>query len=57
MRVFRTSRDLAKALVIRVANTTTQLPITTAYPDRAATAAAKGHLPLTTNLETGIGFL
>lgn len=42
---------------IGVANTTTRLPITTAYADRAATAAAKGHLPMTTDLETGIGFL
>ena len=42
---------------IGVANTTTRLPITTAYADCAATAAAKGHLPLTTDLETGIGFL
>jgi hypothetical protein len=42
---------------IGVANTTTRLPITTAYADRAATAAAKGHLPTTTDLETGIGFL
>lgn len=42
---------------IGVANTTTRLPITTAYADHAATAAAKGHLPLTTDLETGIGFL
>jgi len=42
---------------IGVANTTTRLPITTAYADRAATAAAKGHLPLTSDLETGIGFL
>ncbi len=42
---------------IGVANTTTRLPITTAYADQAATAAAKGHLPLTTDLETGIGFL
>jgi argonaute-like protein implicated in RNA metabolism and viral defense len=42
---------------IGVANTTTRLPITTAYADRAATAAAKGHLPMSTDLETGIGFL
>lgn len=42
---------------IGVANTTTRLPITTAYADRAASAAAKGHLPMTTDLETGIGFL
>jgi hypothetical protein len=42
---------------IGVANTTTRLPITTAYADRAATAAAKGHLPMTSDLETGIGFL
>lgn len=39
---------------IGVANTTTRLPITTAYADRAA---AKGHLPMTADLETGIGFL
>lgn len=42
---------------IGVANTTMRLPITTGYADRASTAAAKGNLPMTSDLETGIGFL
>jgi hypothetical protein len=42
---------------IGVSNTTCRLPITTMYADKAATAAAKGQLPITNELETGIGFL
>jgi len=42
---------------IGVSNTTVRLPITTLYADKAATAAAKAQLPITRDLETGIGFL
>lgn len=42
---------------IGVSNTTVRVPISTSYADRAATAAANGHLPKTTELETAIGFI
>lgn len=42
---------------IGVSNTTVRVPISTSYADRAAEAAANGHLPKTTSLETGIGFI
>jgi argonaute-like protein implicated in RNA metabolism and viral defense len=42
---------------IGVSNTTVRVPISTSYADKAATAAANGHLPKTTELETGIGFI
>ena len=49
--------SLSSQCHIGIANTATRLSITTAHADRAATAAAKGHLPMTSDLETGIGFL
>lgn len=42
---------------IGVSNTTVRIPISTSYADQAANAAAKGHLPKTTSLQTGIGFI
>lgn len=42
---------------IGVSNTTVRVPISTSYADRAAEAAANGHLPKTSSLETGIGFI
>jgi hypothetical protein len=42
---------------IGVSNTTVRVPISTSYADRAATAAADGHLAKTSELETGIGFI
>jgi len=42
---------------IGVSNTTVRIPISTSYADRAAEAAANGHLPKTNSLETGIGFI
>lgn len=42
---------------IGVSNTTIRVPISTSYADRAAEAAANGHLPKTSSLETGIGFI
>lgn len=42
---------------VGVSNTTVRIPISTSYADQAAEAAAKGHLPKTSSLETGIGFI